>query len=82
MSTSAPLPKPQPLAAAVSVSPTSLEVTLLDGRQVSAPLGWFPRLLAATPAQRNNHRLIGAGIGIHWPDPDEGLSFQFLLSPT
>lgn len=74
-------PKRQPLAISVTVTPDALEVTLADGRQIAAPLAWFPRLLAASPAHRNNHRLIGQGIGIHWPDLDEDLSINALLAP-
>jgi uncharacterized protein DUF2442 len=56
-----------------------LIVTLVDGRRVSAPLAWFPRLLRATPKQRANWRLIGRGIGIHWDDVDEDISVRSLL---
>ena len=54
-------------------------VDLKDGRTISAPLAWFPRLLAATPAQRANWQVSGAGYGIHWPDIDEDLSTEGLL---
>jgi hypothetical protein len=54
-------------------------VELLDGRAISVPLAWYPRLLHATPAQRNNWQIIGAGFGIHWPDVDEDLSTEGLL---
>jgi hypothetical protein len=57
----------------------SLIVDLLDGRTISVPLVWYPRLLSATPAQRANWRLAGAGFGIHWPDVDEDLSVEGLL---
>ncbi|HYR58141.1 MAG TPA: DUF2442 domain-containing protein [Chthoniobacteraceae bacterium] len=57
-----------------------LTVTLADGRRVSAPLEWFPRLLRATPAQRANWSLIGRGVGIHWPDVDEDISVKSLLA--
>jgi hypothetical protein len=57
----------------------SLVVDLLDGRTISVPLVWYPRLLSATPAQRANWRLAGAGFGIHWPDVDEDLSVEGLL---
>src|SRR6266487_5037435 len=57
-----------------------LIVTLVDGRRVSAPLAWFPRLLRATPKQRANWRLIGRGIGIHWEDVDEDISVRSLLA--
>ena len=63
----------------VKVSGEQLVVVLADGRELAAPLAWFPRLLAATDAQRNNWRLIGRGQGIHWPDVDEDVSVASLL---
>ncbi len=63
----------------VTCTDESLRVTLSDGRIISAPLAWSPRLLAATPAQRQNWRLISGGVGIHWPDIDEDLSVKGLL---
>ena len=54
-------------------------VSLSDGRTIAAPLAWFPRLLNATAAERVNHRLIGKGQGIHWPDLDEDVSIEALL---
>jgi len=56
-----------------------LVVDLLDGRTISVPLAWYPRLLSATPAQRANWRVAGGGFGIHWPDVDEDLSTEGLL---
>ena len=56
-----------------------LRVTLMDGRTISAPLAWYPRLLHATAKQRRNWRKCGAGYGIHWPDIDEDLSTEGLL---
>ena len=47
---------------------------LADGRALSAPLAWFPRLLSASRPQRSNWKLIGRGYGIHWPDVDEDIS--------
>lgn len=72
----------RPVADAVDVSFTRdcLVVTLADGRTVSAPLEWFPRLLGATAKQRRNWRLIGGGIGIHWEDVDEDISVRSLLA--
>ena len=55
-------------------------VLLSDDREIAVPLKWFPRLSAATEKQRNNWRLIGKGIGIHWKDIDEDLSVQGLLN--
>lgn len=54
-------------------------VELMDGRSITTPLVWFPRLLHATPDQRRNWKLSGAGYGIHWPDVDEDLSTEGLL---
>jgi hypothetical protein len=56
-----------------------LVVDLLDGRTISVPLVWYPRLLSATPEQRANWRVAGSGFGIHWPDVDEDLSTEGLL---
>jgi Protein of unknown function (DUF2442) len=63
----------------VAVTDESLTVTLADGRELSAPLAWFPRLMDATPEQRQKWRLIGRGQGIHWPDVDEDVSVASLL---
>ncbi|MBZ5563690.1 MAG: DUF2442 domain-containing protein [Acidobacteriia bacterium] len=63
----------------VIVSEVSLIVDLADGRTISAPLAWYPRLLHGTPAERENWRLIGDGEGIHWPDLDEDLSVEGLI---
>ena len=57
----------------------ALVVDLLDGRTISVPLVWYPRLLSATLAQRANWRVAGGGFGIHWPDIDEDLSTAGLL---
>ena len=70
---------PNPLAEEVRFTEDMLCVHLLDGREVWAPLEWFPRLRDATAEQRNNWRLIGGGIGIHWEDIDEDLSVAGLL---
>ena len=70
----------EPLAVDVSVTADALHVVLADGREVSAPLAWFPRLNEAGGALRNNWRLIGGGIGIHWPELDEDISVESLLS--
>ena len=72
--------KPEPLAVEVSFNEDALHVVLADGREVSAPLTWFPRLAGATPAQRSNWRLIGHGVGIHWPEVDEDISVESLLA--
>jgi len=63
----------------VAVTEEALTVDLVDGRTISAPLAWYPRLVHGTPDERNNWRLIGDGEGIHWPDLDEDLSVEGLL---
>lgn len=68
-----------PNAIDVSIEHNSLLVELSDGRTVSAPLEWFPRLLHGTPSERNNWRIIGQGEGIHWADLDEDISVESLL---
>jgi hypothetical protein len=56
-----------------------MHVRLMDGRIISVPLDWFPRLKNAKQAEREKYRLIGGGIGIHWPDLDEDVSVPGLL---
>ena len=56
-----------------------LTVQLMDGRKISVPLVWYPRLLNATEEQRKNWRIIGGGYGIHWEDVDEDLSTEVML---
>jgi len=67
------------LAVDVICTDDSLRVTLADGREISAPLVWFPRLLKAAPEQRAAWRLIGGGVGIHWESIDEDISVESLL---
>ncbi len=69
-----------PEATSVVVSDESLSAVLGDGRVISVPLHWYPRLLHATPEERNNWRLMGDGLGIHWPDLDEDVSVEGLLA--
>jgi hypothetical protein len=57
----------------------TLSVSLQDGRVITVPLVWYPRLLNATPPQRRNWKIAGGGYGIHWPDLDEDLSTEGLL---
>jgi len=66
-------------AQSVQVTSDALIVDLSDGRTVSVPLAWFPRLLQGTPKERKNWRLIGEGEGIHWPDLDEDISVENLI---
>jgi hypothetical protein len=63
----------------VRVSEDALTVDLTDGRSISVPLTWYPRLLAASPAQRANWSVSAAGYGIHWPEIDEDLSTEGIL---
>jgi hypothetical protein len=64
----------------VDVSEDTLSVELSDGRTISVPLAWYPRLSHATIEERNHWRLIGRGRGIHWPDLDEDISVENLLA--
>lgn len=63
----------------VTLDEETLTARLSDGRMVSVPLEWFPRLLHATAAERDNWRLVGEGEGIHWPDLDEDVSADNLV---
>jgi hypothetical protein len=69
-----------PTAERVMVTDDALSVELSDGRALSVPLVWFPRLVHAMPAERANWRLIGRGQGIHWEDLDEDVSVEGLLA--
>ncbi len=73
--------KAEALAVEVSCSNDALSVTLTDGRVVSVPLVWFPRLADASPRERSDWELIGGGIGIHWETVDEDISVASLLRP-
>lgn len=64
----------------VKITKDELIVGLVDGREVKVPLVWFPRLIKATSSQRNDFRLIGNGVGIHWPKLDEDLSVAGILA--
>ncbi len=64
----------------VGVAEDSLTVDLVDGRTVSVPIGWYPRLVHGTSEERNNWRISGGGEGIHWPDLDEDISIENLLA--
>lgn len=66
-------------AQALSFSDDDFTVELTDGRALTIPLAWFPRLFHATPAERANWRWIADGIGIHWPDLDEDIAIEDLL---
>lgn len=69
-----------PSAQSVTVSESLLIVYLSDGRTISVPLAWFPRLVHATSEERNKWRLIGKGQGIHWEVIDEDISVEGLLA--
>ncbi len=69
-----------PKAENVKVTKDTLSVDLSDGRTISVPLEWFPRLVYATSEERRNWRLIGRGHGIHWEDIDEDISVEGLLA--
>ncbi len=69
-----------PDALNVMVTDDSLSVDLSDGRSISVPIAWFPRLLHASEQERSNWRLIGRGQGIHWEDIDEDISVEGLLA--
>ena len=64
----------------VEVTDDTLRVELADGRAVSVPLAWYPRLVHAAREERNNWELIGGGQGIHWPDLDEDVSVEGLIA--
>ena len=69
-----------PEAVGVSTTVDTITVDLSDGRTISVPLDWYPRLVSATEDERGNWRFIGGGEGIHWPDLDEDLSVEGLLA--
>jgi hypothetical protein len=69
-----------PFAENITVTKDTLRVNLSDGRTISVPLAWFPRLLHSTLKEKNNWRLIGKGHGIHWEDIDEDISIEGLLA--
>ena len=63
----------------VVITDDTLTADLSDGRTISVPLGWFPRLLHGTAEERKNWRLVGQGQGIHWPDLDEDIAIEDLI---
>lgn len=81
MSTSATEFRPRAaLAVSAAATDDALVVDLDDGRTLSVPLAWYPRLLHGTPAERGHWRLVGRGEGVHWPDLDEDVSVEGLLA--
>jgi hypothetical protein len=75
-------PRPDPRIHTVRVTNDEIIVQLSDGRTISVPLAWSWRLSEATPEQRSNFRLIGGGVGLHWPDVDEDISVEGMLHGT
>jgi len=71
-----------PAATRVTVTDATIDVELKDGRSLSVPLAWYPRLEHATQAERDNRALTGFGLGIHWPDVDEDISVEALVNGT
>jgi hypothetical protein len=69
-----------PRTSAVVVTDDTLTVDLVDGRSVSVPLTWYPRLLHGSPEERRKWQLIARGEGIHWPDLDEDISVSSLIA--
>jgi len=69
-----------PEALNVSLTDDTLSVDLSDGRSISVPIAWFPRLLHSSEQERNNWRLIGKGQGIHWEDIDEDINIEGLIA--
>lgn len=70
----------EPAAVKVTVTSEHLVVDLADGRSLSVPLAWYPRLLHGSQAERQNSRLLGGGYGIEWPDLDEHIGIEGLLA--
>lgn len=69
-----------PIAVSVTIDDERLTVALADGRSISVPTEWYPRLAHATPPERDNYELLGQGSAIGWPDLDEHLSVESLLA--
>jgi hypothetical protein len=69
-----------PRAVAVMIDDCTLSIELSDGRTISAPLVWFPRLLHAQPAERQDWRLVGEGEGVHWPPIDEDIGVELMVA--
>ena len=63
----------------VTITDDTLAADLEDGRSIAVPIGWYPRLSHATPVERDNFEISGAGYGIHWPDLDEDIGVEGML---
>ena len=72
--------RPGPAVTSVAVTDDAVRFELTDGRTVTAPLAWYPRLAHGTPAERAHWRLVGRGAGVHWPDLDEDISVEGVLA--
>jgi len=70
----------EPIAVQVNVTEDDLAVNLSDGRRILVPLAWYPRLLNASPVERQNWQLLGDGYAIEWPDLDEHIGIEGLLA--
>jgi Protein of unknown function (DUF2442) len=70
----------EPMASQVTATEEQLIVSLVDGRTLSVPLTWYPRLLIATPAERQNVHLLGDGYAMEWPDLDEHIGVEGLVA--
>ena len=78
--TTSPIEHWPAVAQEVHVSTDTLTVDLTDGRSIAVPLAWYPRLASGTIAERSHWRFVGRGEGIHWPDLDEDISVDNLLT--
>ena len=76
---SAVAPLALPRIVGVTVTDDTLSADLEDGRTISIPIGWYPRLAHGLPAERANFQISGAGYGLHWPDLDEDIGIEGLL---
>ncbi len=73
----------EPIGVHLTIDDNFLHLRLADGRELSVPLAWYPKLIGASSEQRANWRWIGGGVGVHWPDIDEDLSvLGMLLGPV
>jgi len=70
----------EPAALEIEVTAEKLSVELADGRSISVPLAWYPRLVAGTPEERQSWKLLGDGYAIEWPDLDEHIGIEGLLA--
>jgi hypothetical protein len=69
----------EPTILEIEVSEDAISAALSDGRRISVPLAWSWRLAEASPSERANYRLVGGGVGVHWPDVDEDISVHGML---